>query len=114
LTGAFGVRCSVLCQAPSFGDQCALLDAVGHAVDAAGARFTAMPERERPGKVLFVVVTDGHENASHEYSAERIKAMLKEQQEVYSWEFTYLGAHQDAWTIGSAEDAQKEAGAKPP
>ncbi len=48
---------------------------------------------------MFVVLTDGHENASREFTADRIKSMLERQREVYKWEFVYLGANQNAWDI---------------
>jgi hypothetical protein len=75
----------------------ALLDAVGRTIDAAGARLAAIQESDRPSKILFVIVTDGAENASHEYSRARINEMIKTQQEKYSWEFVFLGANQDAF-----------------
>src|SRR6266850_3973583 len=80
----------------------ALLDAMGRSMAAAGARFKSLPEHERPGKVLFVVITDGYENTSREYTGEKIKAMLTTQQDEFSWDFIYLGANQDAWAVGSA------------
>lgn len=75
----------------------ALLDAVGRAINETGRRLAAMPEQERPGLVIFVIVTDGHENSSHEFSKARIKAMIERQQDVYNWHFTFLGADQDAF-----------------
>jgi|SRR5882724_195343 len=79
----------------------ALLDAMGRTITAAGARFQSLPEHERPGKVLFVVITDGYENHSREYTGEKIKTMLTTQQNEFSWDFIYLGANQDAWAVGS-------------
>jgi hypothetical protein len=76
----------------------ALRDAMGRAMNETGARLAAMPESERPGLVLFVVVTDGRDNRSTEFSKERIRKMVDEQENVYSWKFTYLGAHKDAFT----------------
>lgn len=80
----------------------ALLDAIGRSINGAGARLSAMPEHERPGKVLFVVVTDGEENSSKEFSQAKIREMIKAQTEIYKWEFIYLGANQDAFKVGEA------------
>lgn len=75
----------------------ALLDAMGRAINETGARLAQMPEADRPGLVLFVVVTDGLENSSREFTRERIKQMIEHQQNVYSWQFNYLAANQDAF-----------------
>lgn len=80
----------------------ALLDAVGKTVVDVGNRLAATPEAERPGKVIFVVQTDGHENASREFSYSRIQDMIKHQREKYAWEFVFLGANQDAIAGGAA------------
>ena len=75
----------------------ALLDAVGRAISETGARLAAIPEAERPGLVVFVISTDGHENASREFTREQVKQMLAHQQEVYKWEFTFLAANAEAF-----------------
>jgi len=75
----------------------ALLDAVGRAINETGDRLARMPEADRPGLVIFVILTDGEENASHEFSKARIKKMIDRQQTKYSWHFTFLGADQDAF-----------------
>src|SRR5690349_20776387 len=74
----------------------ALLDAIGRTVNAVGGRLAALPEAERPDKVLMVIMTDGFENASHEFSAAQVSKMINHQREVYSWEFMFIGANQDA------------------
>jgi len=78
----------------------ALLDALGRSIQATGQRLAAMPEGARPAHVLFVVITDGEENASREFPKEvgrkAIFEMISHQQEKYSWEFLFLGANQDA------------------
>lgn len=74
----------------------ALLDAVGMTINAVGARLNNTPENERPGKVVVVIVTDGLENASHEYTKAQVKKMITHQQEKYSWDFIFLGANIDA------------------
>lgn len=76
----------------------ALFDAIGSAIVSTGARLEAMPENERPGGVIFVIVTDGEENSSTSYRAPTIKKMIEHQQSKYNWQFTYLGANQDAIT----------------
>lgn len=79
----------------------ALLDAIGRAINEAGDRLAVMAEEDRPGLVMFVVVTDGEENSSREFTREQIKEMIKHQQDNYSWRFTFLGANQDSFTEGS-------------
>jgi len=80
----------------------ALYDAIGRTIVATGERLAAMNENDRPSKVIFVVITDGFENASTEYHAGLIHAMITEQRYKYSWEFAFLGADQNA--IGVAKD----------
>lgn len=75
----------------------ALLDAVGRAVNETGERLAKMAEADRPGLVVFVVLTDGQENSSHEFTKAEIKKMIEHQQSVYNWQFTFLGANQDAF-----------------
>lgn len=79
----------------------ALLDAIGRTVIATGARLSAMPEADRPGKILFVIITDGHENASHEYNKSAVFEMIKHQREAYNWQFVFIGANQDAIATAS-------------
>jgi hypothetical protein len=79
----------------------ALHDAIGRTIHQAGQKLAAMPEAERPEKVLFMILTDGLENASKEYTREKIAEMIQHQREKYSWEFIFLGANQDAVMVGS-------------
>lgn len=79
----------------------ALLDAIGRTIDDTGKRLAAMKEKERPGKVVVAIFTDGLENASTDYTLQDIAKCIKHQQEKYSWEFLFLGANQDA--IASAQ-----------
>lgn len=74
----------------------ALLDAVGRTINAVGARLAATPEEERPAHVVFVITTDGMENASREYTAKQVREMVEHQQQKYSWQFVFLGANMDA------------------
>ena len=74
----------------------ALLDAVGKAIHHIGNVHKYAREEDRPEKTLFVITTDGMENASRKYSYEKLKAMIQRQQEKYGWEFLFLGANIDA------------------
>lgn len=79
----------------------ALLDAMGATIDEVGRKLAAMPEEERPSKVLFLIITDGQENHSRRYSAGKIKEMVEHQRSVYSWEFVFMGANIDSITTGT-------------
>jgi hypothetical protein len=74
----------------------ALNDAICRAVDATGKRLKDLPESERPGLVIFVIQTDGQENASKEFSIEQVKSRISTQRNVYKWQFIFLGAGEDA------------------
>lgn len=74
----------------------ALLDALGRTITARGAHYAALPEEQRPARVVVVVVTDGRENASREYTLGQVKELVTRQQEVYQWQFVFLGANMDA------------------
>ena len=74
----------------------ALLDAVGGAIHHIGNIHKYAREEDRPEKTLFVITTDGMENASRHYTYERVKAMIQRQKEKYGWEFLFLGANIDA------------------
>ena len=75
----------------------ALLDACGFAIKQLGVKLKHMPESERPGYVMVLIVTDGEENSSKEYSRSDIKEMIQHQTDTYNWKFSYLGANQDAF-----------------
>ena len=74
----------------------ALLDAVGKTILEVGYRLSNMVEEARPAKVIFVITTDGMENASKEFTYKKVKELIKHQQEKYHWEFIFLGANIDA------------------
>ncbi|MBR2309239.1 MAG: hypothetical protein IKA47_01725 [Oscillospiraceae bacterium] len=74
----------------------ALLDAVGCAIHHIGNVHKYIREEDRPEKTLFVITTDGMENASHQYSYDKLKAMIEERKEKQGWEFIFLGANIDA------------------
>ena len=77
--------------------QTALLDALGETIRSTGLALHETPEAERPEHVIFVVLTDGEENASREFDRETIREMVEHQQSVYQWKFVFLGANQDAF-----------------
>lgn len=74
----------------------AMYDAIGNSINSLGRQLEAMPECQRPGKVVFVIITDGEENASRHFTLHHIKPMIEEQQKKYNWQFVFLGANQDA------------------
>lgn len=79
----------------------ALLDAVGKTINKIVNVMRSTAEDQQAAKVLFVITTDGMENASNEYSYERIQKMVEHQKEKFGWEFIFLGANIDA--ISTAE-----------
>ena len=74
----------------------ALLDAVGKSIHHIGNVHKYAREEDRPEKTIFVITTDGMENASREYTYDRVKKMIQHEQEKYGWEFLFLGANIDA------------------
>ena len=74
----------------------ALLDAIGGAIHHIGNVHKYAREEDVPAHTLFVITTDGMENASHMYSSDKVKQMIQRQQEKYGWEFLFLGANIDA------------------
>ncbi len=78
----------------------ALYDGVGQAIDLVGKELSELDESQRPERVLFVTITDGGENSSKTFTVDRVKSMIEIQTNKYSWEFTYLGANQNAWDVG--------------
>ena len=74
----------------------ALLDAVGSAIHHIGNVHKYAREEDRPEKTLFVITTDGMENASRRYSYDQVRRMIQHEKEKYGWEFLFLGANIDA------------------
>ena len=74
----------------------ALLDAVGKAIHHIGNVHKYARPEDRPEKTLFVITTDGMENASRQYSYDRVKMMIERNTDKYGWEFLFLGANIDA------------------
>jgi len=83
------------------GGTTALLDAIGRTINTIGERLNRTPEPDKPGNVIVAILTDGLENASQEFKRKEIFKMIKHQREVYSWEFIFLGAKQDAISTGA-------------
>lgn len=80
----------------------ALYDAIGRTIISVGDFLSNIEEEERPAKVFFVVITDGMENASNEFTSSRVKEMIDEQQNKYSWKFIFIGS--DINAINEAHD----------
>lgn len=77
----------------------ALHDAIGRTIDAVGMHLDG--SAVKPDKVIVLILTDGMENCSTDYSRQRIAEMIKHQHEKYSWEFVFLAANQDAIASGA-------------
>lgn len=78
-------------------DMTPLLDALGETIVNTGRLLKGIKEEDRPDKVVFVIITDGEENASKRYTKAQIKEMIQHQTDVYKWAFVYIGANQDAF-----------------
>ena len=74
----------------------ALLDAIGGAIHHIGNVHKYARKEDVPAKTIFLITTDGMENASHQYSSEQVKKMIKRQEERYGWEFVFGAANIDA------------------
>lgn len=75
----------------------ALFDAICMTIDKVGKRFQAMPDAKRPGKVVFMIITDGHENRSVRHGSAEVKQRVERQTQAYDWQFVFLGANIDAF-----------------
>lgn len=79
----------------------ALLDAIGGAIHHIGNVHKYAREEDRPEKTMFIITTDGMENASRFYTYDRVKYMVERQKEKYGWEFLFLGANIDAISVAA-------------
>lgn len=77
-----------------------LYDAIGQTINATGKFLKDKDESQRPEKVVFVIITDGLENASVQFNQRWVFDMIQHQREVYKWEFVFIGANQDALATG--------------
>jgi len=80
----------------------ALLDAIGRAINHTGNRLEKASDDKKASRVVFVIITDGEENRSKEFTRTKVFDMIQHQKDKYSWQFVFLGANQDA--IKSAHD----------
>lgn len=80
----------------------ALFDAIGRTVKETDRRLQALPEQERPGKVVLAIFTDGMENASQDYTMRHISDLIRLYRQKNGWEFLFLAANQDAISTASA------------
>ena len=83
------------------GGSTALLDAIGGAIRHIGELHRRASEAERPDHTLFVITTDGQENASRRYGYAELRRLIERQKEMYGWEFLFLGANMDAVAAAS-------------
>ena len=86
----------------------ALLDAVGGAIHHIGNVHKYARPEDRPDKTLFIITTDGMENASRRYTADKVKSMIERQKEKYGWEFLFLGANIDAAITASRYGIERD------
>lgn len=77
----------------------ALLDAIGGAIHHIANVHKYAREEDKPEKTLFIITTDGMENASHIYNFDKVKKMVEMEKEKYGWEFLFLGANMDAVSV---------------
>lgn len=80
----------------------ALNDCIGRAIDELGERLSRMNESDRPDKIVFAIQTDGEENSSKKFTTAQVKEKIKHQQDVYNWQFLFMGANIDAFAIGGS------------
>ena len=78
----------------------ALLDAVGSTIRHIANIHKYAHPNNRPDKTLFVIITDGMENASRQYTYDKVKQLIRHEEEKYGWEFLFLGANIDAAVVG--------------
>jgi len=79
----------------------ALLDAIGKTINSTATELVNLPEDQKPGKVYFVIVTDGEENSSREFSLDKIKEMIEHYRNL-GWSFVFLGANIDAIKVATS------------
>ena len=80
----------------------ALLDAMGKFITAVGASLALTAEDDRPGTVICLIMTDGEENSSVEWTLDGVKALVTQQREDYQWQFIFMGANIDAVSVGAS------------
>lgn len=90
------------------GGSTALLDAMGRTINKIINIIKNTSENERADKVIFIVITDGMENSSHEYNGQMIRKMVQYEEKAYGWEFIFLGANIDAFATAQSFGFRKE------
>lgn len=85
----------------------ALIDSACKLISDVGKDLDSLPEEERPEKVLVVIITDGEENSSREFSLQQLKDMISHQETTYNWNFVYTGANQDSFANSYQYGIQK-------
>lgn len=80
----------------------ALLDAIGNTIRRMDERIASIPAEHQPEAVIVVIVTDGEENSSKEWKLDQVKDLITEHTNVDNWQFIYLGANQDAISVGTS------------
>lgn len=86
----------------------ALLDAVGSAIHHIGNVHKYAREEDRPEKTLFIITTDGMENASHQYTYSKVKSLVEQKKENDGWEFLFMGANIDAIEVAGNMGIKKD------
>lgn len=81
-----------------------LYDAIGKTFDYVSPRFS----KESPEKVIFAILTDGHENSSRKFSREDVAELIKHHQDKYGWTVIFLAADQDAWATAEGLNIQQQ------
>ncbi len=79
----------------------ALLDAIGRTINKVGERLRDTKEKDRPESVIILIMTDGQENSSREFTKSKIKQMVEHQRAKYNWHFVFVGSNQDAILTGA-------------
>ncbi len=79
----------------------ALLDAIGGSIKRIGDIQKELPEEDKPEKTLFIITTDGMENASKKYTYDKVKKMVEKKKRKHHWEFVFLGANIDAIAVAN-------------
>lgn len=80
----------------------ALLDAIGKTVNSVSEKFDEAEEDDRPERILFIILTDGEENSSREFTRDKVFELIEEKKTKNRWGFTFIGANQDAIKAGSS------------
>jgi len=78
----------------------ALLDAIGKTINTTESKIKDLKKKDRPEKVIFLIITDGHENASREFSKSNISEMVKRHEDDDGWDFVFIGANIDSFSEG--------------